>query len=345
MKALTLTADRTLALVDHPKPEPLAADDVVIRVTQSGICGTDRSVLVGKFPAETGVVMGHEAVGVVDTTGPGVTRFSVGDRVIVNPTLYCGTCSTCLEGHWNFCGHKAGTEVGLDYDGSFAEFIRLPELFCHAIPDGMSFDRAVVVEPLACALNNIEAGGLAPGETAVVVGAGPMGVVTAMAARLYGASVLLVEPDPVRRRLAQEVFDAPEFAGRVSLHTPDEPELAERGDLVVDSVGNLLEQSIGYAAVRGRVVVMGFNSNASATVRPLALLQRGLRIIGAGDYNSMIFPRAVELARRLPLERVVTHRFALADHEEAFKALAAVPGAQYAALKVVLVPPYTGADA
>ncbi|WP_073919718.1 zinc-dependent alcohol dehydrogenase [Streptomyces sp. CB00455] len=345
MKALTLTADRTLALVDHPKPEPSRADDVVIRVAQSGICGTDRSVLVGKFPAETGVVMGHEAVGVVDSTGPGVTRFAVGDRVIVNPTLYCGNCPACLEGHWNFCGHKAGTEVGLDYDGSFAEFIRLPELFCHAIPDGMSFDRAVVVEPLACALNNIEAGRLAAGETVIVVGGGPMGVVTAMAAQLYGARVLLVEPDPVRQQLDREVFDTPEFGGRVSVHAPDDDELTERGDLVVDSVGNLLEQSIGYAAVRGRIVIMGFNSNASATVRPLALLQRGLQIIGAGDYNSQIFPRAIELARTLPLERVVTHRFALADHEQAFKALAAVPDAEYSALKVVLVPPHAGAEA
>ncbi|GGZ63128.1 zinc-dependent alcohol dehydrogenase [Streptomyces subrutilus] len=345
MKALTLTADRTLTLVDHPKPVPERADDVVIRVAQSGICGTDRSVLVGKFPAETGVVMGHEAVGVVDATGPGASRFAVGDRVIVNPTLYCGTCPACLEGHWNFCERKAGTEVGLDYDGSFAEFIRLPELFCHAIPDGMSFDRAVVVEPLACALNNIEAGRLTAGESAVVVGGGPMGVVTAMAAQLYGARVLLVEPDPIRRRLDREVFDAPDFGGRVTVHTPDDTELAGRGDLVVDSVGNLLEQSIGYAAVRGRVVIMGFNSNATATVRPLALLQRGLQIIGAGDYNSQIFPKAVELARTLPLERVVTHHFALADHEEAFKALAAVPGAEYSALKVVLVPPHAEGDA
>ncbi|MEU3777772.1 alcohol dehydrogenase catalytic domain-containing protein [Streptomyces sp. NPDC032472] len=345
MKALTLTAERTLALVDHPKPEPRAADDVVIRVTQSGICGTDRSVLVGKFPAETGVVMGHEAVGIVDSTGPGVTRFAVGDRVVVNPTLYCGQCTPCLEGHWNFCRHKAGTEVGLDYDGSFAEFMRLPELFCHAIPDGMSFNRAVVVEPLACALNNIEAGRLAAGETAVVVGGGPMGVVTAMAAQLHGARVHLVEPDPVRRALDQEVFDTPEFAGRVTLHTPDDPGLTERGDLVVDSVGNLLEQSLAYAAVRGRVVVMGFDNKASATVRPLTLLQRGLQIIGAGDYNSMIFPKAVELARQLPLERVVTHRFGLADHEEAFRVLAAVPGAEYAALKVLLVPPHPGTAA
>lgn len=342
MKALTLTADRTLALVEHPKPEPREVGDVIIQVAQSGICGTDRSVLMGKFPAEPGVVMGHEAVGVVESVGADVARFAPGDRVIINPTLYCGRCPTCLEGHWNFCNSKAGFEVGLDYDGSFAEFIRLPELFCHAIPDGMSFDRAVGVEPLACVLNNIEAGQLEAGETVVIVGGGPVGVLCGMAAERYGARVLLVEPDSVRQSLGREIFAAPEFGDRVTVHGPDDPGLSESGNLVIDTVGDLLEQSIEYAAIRGRIVVMGFNSNATATVRPLTLLQRGLQIIGAGDYNSKIFPRAIELARSLPLERLVTHRYALEHYEEAFKALAAVPGTNYFALKVVLVPNTSG---
>ncbi|MCP9975770.1 alcohol dehydrogenase catalytic domain-containing protein [Streptomyces somaliensis] len=163
MKALVLTEQRTLSLVDRPKPEAAAPTDVVVKVAQTGICGTDRSVLVGKFPAEPGVVMGHEAVGVVDAVGPAVTRHKPGDRVIINPTLYCGGCPTCLEGHWNFCRNKAGTEVGLDLDGAFAEYIRLPERFIHRMPDGMDFDRASVVEPLACALNNLEAGRLQAG--------------------------------------------------------------------------------------------------------------------------------------------------------------------------------------
>ncbi|NYH77260.1 threonine dehydrogenase-like Zn-dependent dehydrogenase [Actinopolyspora biskrensis] len=344
MKALTLNADRRLSLAAHPKPEPRDALDVTVEVVQSGICGTDRSVLVGKFPAETGVVMGHEAVGVVDSVGAEVTRLAPGDRVVINPTLYCGTCPTCLEGHWDFCSNKAGTEVGLDYDGSFADFIRLPELFCHRVPDEMSFDRAVVIEPLTCALNNVEAGRLQPGETAVIVGAGPMGVVTAMAAERYGARVLLLEPDTTRRSLAQEVFSSPEFGERVTLHHPEEPELTGRGNLVIDSVGNQLERCLDYTATRGRIVIMGFNSNASATVQPLKLLQDGVQIIGAGDYNSMLFPKAVELARSMPLERVITHRFTLEEHEEAFKVLAATPGVDYSALKVLLVPHSEGAE-
>ncbi|MFD7667180.1 zinc-binding dehydrogenase [Streptomyces sp. NPDC059788] len=337
MKALVLTGQRTVSLVDRPKPEVSAPADVVVRIAQTGICGTDRSVLVGKFPAEPGVVMGHEAVGTVDSVGAAVTTHKPGDRVVVNPTLYCGSCPPCLRGHWDFCDNKAGTEVGLDLDGAFAEYLRLPGRFVHTLPDGMDFDRAVGVEPLACALNNVAAGRLRAGETAVIVGGGPVGVVCAMAAWHHGARVLLTEPDPYRQELCRAVFAA-DFGGRVTVHAPDESVLVQRGDVVIDTVGNLLEQGLAYAADRGRVVIMGYHSKASATVRPLEILRRGLEIIGAGDYNSRLFPTAIELARWLPLERLVTHRFPLERHAEAFAALAAAPGTPYSALKVVLVP-------
>lgn len=338
MKALTLNHDLTLSLTERPKPELGAPDDVIVRVVQSGICGTDRSVLVGKFPAEAGVIMGHEAVGVIDAAGSAVTAFAEGDRVIVNPTLYCGNCAMCFEGVWNFCENKTGFEVGLDFDGSFAEFIRIPAKFCHLIPERMDFDRAVLVEPLACSLNNLEAAQVSNDDVVLILGGGPMGAVTAMGAQSYGARVFLVEPDDARFAMNSEIFGHEAFAGRVTVHRPDEAQLRNAASVVIDCVGSLLEQSLDYAAVRARIVVMGFNSNAEATLRPLQILQRGLQIIGAGDYNSKIFPKAIRLAGELPLELLITHRFGLAQHADAFRALAALPGAEYAALKVVLAP-------
>ncbi|WP_369687711.1 hypothetical protein [Streptomyces somaliensis] len=154
--------------------------------------------------------------------------------------------------------------------------------------------------------------------------------------------MLLIEPDPYRRELCRRVLSHT-GDGRVDVHAPDGTGLDRRGDVVVDTVGNLLEQSMEYAADRGRVVIMGYNSNASATVRPLYLLQRGLHIIGAGDYNSRLFPTAIELARWLPLEKLITHRFPLEEHGAAFAALAPEPGAPYSALKVVLAPEPAGA--
>jgi 2-desacetyl-2-hydroxyethyl bacteriochlorophyllide A dehydrogenase len=337
MKALVLTNERTLALAERPKPTVAKPTDVVVRVVQTGICGTDRSVLVGKFPAQPGVVMGHEAVGVVDQVGPEVGELAPGDRVIINPTLYCGACPTCLKGARNFCENKTGQEVGLDLDGAFAEYIRLPALFVHRMPDDMSYDRAVVVEPLACALNNVDAGGVGPTDTVVVVGGGPMGVVTAMAAEHYGARVLLVEPDPFRQQLCADILES-SGTGRVSVHHPADAALAGHGDVVIDTVGHLLEQALEYAAVGARIVVMGYNATAVATVRPLDILLRGLRIVGAGDFNAHSIPRAIGLARWLPLDKLITHRFCITEWDDAFGMLAPTAGSAYTAMKVVIHP-------
>jgi threonine dehydrogenase-like Zn-dependent dehydrogenase len=342
MKALVLAEGPRLILTTRSAPRCAAPDDVVVDVVQTGICGTDRGVLVGKFPAEVGTIMGHEAVGIVAATGPAVHTLQVGDRVIVNPTLWCGHCPPCRQGRLNFCVNKAGTEVGIDRDGSFAEQICLAERFLYKIPAGMSFDRAVVVEPLACVLNNLDAAPLRPGTTIIVLGGGPIGLVCAMAARVAGCQVTLVEADERRRLLAvSDVFQEEPFSG-ISVVEPASGDLRDGADVVVDTVGTLLERACELAGTGGTVIVMGFNESATATLRPLRLLQKALRIVGAGDYNSLDFPRAIELARGLPLERLVTHRFALEDYQSALSVIAADgagsgPDAEYTALKTVLV--------
>ncbi|MFN3688638.1 zinc-dependent alcohol dehydrogenase [Salinarimonas sp.] len=336
MRALELRAGPTLALVDRPWPQVSAPDDVVVRIVHSGICGTDRSILVGKFAALEGTVLGHESVGIVEAVGPQVDGLRAGDRVIVNPTLYCGTCESCLKGRLNFCTRKSGNEIGIDRDGTFADAFRVSARFLHRVPDGMSLDRAVMVEPLVCALNNLQAAGLTAGETVVVLGGGPMGVITAMLALHLGADVVLVEADPTRRQLCREILLEADDE-RLAVLAPDDEALRDRADVVVDSVGNLLETAIGLARTAGRVVVMGFDSRATATVAPLDILMRGLRIIGAGDYDSSIFPLGVKLAGALPLERVITDRLPLEEHEAGFARLSPRTGEPYRAMKVLLV--------
>jgi threonine dehydrogenase-like Zn-dependent dehydrogenase len=336
MKALIWTEQRALCLADRPRPTVDRPDDVLIRVAQTGICGTDRSVLLGKFDARPGVVMGHESVGVVAEKGSAVTTLEVGQRIVVNPTLHCGTCVACLRGRVNFCANKAGTEVGVDRDGAFADYVLLPARFCHALPPEMTFDRAVGIEPLACALHNIESARVAAGETVVVVGGGPVGAVCAFAAERCGAEVVVVEPDPFRRNECSRIFG--DRGPRIRVRAPGDADVCRRGDVVIDTVGNLLAECLDYASQAARVVVMGYDSRATATIRPLEILQRGLSIIGAGDYDSHLFPRAIDLARGLPLERIITHRFSLIDFAEAFGRLSATPHEPYRALKVLIVP-------
>ncbi|HTZ43606.1 MAG TPA: alcohol dehydrogenase catalytic domain-containing protein [Jatrophihabitans sp.] len=332
MKALVLGEDRALHLAERPVPDTgAAADLVVVRVVQTGICGTDRGVLVGKFHAEPGVIMGHESIGVVHAVGSAVRTVAPGDRVVVNPTLYCGWCPACVRGELNFCQHKTGNEIGIDRDGGFAEYLAIEERFVFALPADVPDDRAVLIEPLACVLNNLDAAGLTPGSRVTVLGAGPIGIVAAMAAAHFGCPVTVLERDEFRRSRAAEVLKG--FAPEPEVVSPETP--VARGELVLDTVGNLLAQACDLAADLGTVVIMGFHAEAEVSLRPLHILQRGLRIVGAGDYNSQIFPRAVALGARLPLERLVTHRFALDEHEAALRCIGVTePG--YSALKVVI---------
>jgi threonine dehydrogenase-like Zn-dependent dehydrogenase len=334
VKALVLQDDRSLRLVDRPRPICAAPTDVVVRVAQTGVCGTDRGVLLGKFPARPGVVMGHEAIGEVAETGTGVTTLKPGDKVVVDPTFYCGLCERCRRGALNFCLHKEGNELGIDRDGAFAPYLLLDERFLHPLPHGLPADRAVLIEPLACVLNNLEAARLRPDDDVLVLGGGPIGVLVALVADHLASRVRLVEPDPFRRAAAADVFAAvPGCAVRLC-----EPGAVAgpTASVVVDTVGSLLEHACELARPMGRVVVMGFDGTARGQLSPLDLLQRGLSIVGAGDYNGLIFPSAIELAQRLPLEGIVTHHVPIEDFPRALDALNLGSGTGYGGLKVVI---------
>lgn len=335
MNALVLQPDNRLALVDHDTPRLHSPDDVLVRVVGTGICGTDRSILVGKFKARAGTVLGHESVGVVEAVGAGVSSLKAGEWVIVNPTFYCGECSACLAGRLNFCARKAGNEVGVDRDGGFAEYIKLPARLLHPVPAGMDLERAVMVEPLACALNNLEAARLAAGEVLRVVGGGPIGVVTAMLALAMGAEVSLVEVDPCRRELCARFLSGHPGARVLA---PEDSTACIPADVAVDTVGDRLVDALASVRPGGRVVVMGYNSHAELPFRPLDIVLRGVSVMGAGDYHAHTFPRAVRIASRLPLERLVTARYAIEDHQAAFACLASRRGEPYRAMKVLISP-------
>jgi threonine dehydrogenase-like Zn-dependent dehydrogenase len=199
----------------------------------------------------------------------------------------------------------------------------------------ISFDQALFIEPIACALNCIDAANLTAGETAVVIGGGPIGAVTAMTAQFYGANVHIVEPDTYRRQYCLNLLNS--FGHRGEVHDPDDSALAGLGDVVFDTVGNMLESALAAADVMARVVVMGYNSAAEIQLRPLDILQRGLTIIGAGDYTSRSFLKAIRIVDRVPTDSLISHRVSIDDHTRAFALLAASADRTYAAMKAVIV--------
>ncbi|MFJ4320722.1 zinc-binding dehydrogenase [Streptomyces lavendulae] len=361
MRALVYLGPGSAELQDRPAARLVNGDDVVVEVTGTGVCGTDRKILLGRFPARPGVVLGHESVGVVRETGPQVRSVGVGDRVVVNPTLYCGWCVPCRRGATNFCRHKAGTEVGVDRDGTYAEAVTLPERFVERIPAGLPFRSAVLIEPLACVLNNVGAASVTFDDTVVVLGAGPIGMLTALVAARRARRVTVAEPDGYRLEQAREQFThVVDVAGTDPAEAVVKASGGERPSVVFDTTGTGLDAALRLVDDGGRVVVMGFDDTYTVPLQPLRLTNRGIRLIGAGDYRADVFPVAVDLAAELGgprrpgagagtvpvLERLVTHEFPLDRHAEAFAALGGLtqddgyagtgrpPG--YAALKVVI---------
>jgi fructokinase len=342
MRALVYLGHRRLALEDRPIPRVCAPDDVLVRVIGTGICGTDRKILLGSFPARIGVVLGHESVGVVADVGTAVKSVVEGDRVVVNPTSYCGQCVRCLRGMTSFCRKKVGHEVGADYDGTFADYVLLSERFVHRVPVAMSFERAVMIEPLACVLNNLGAAPVGFDDVVVVIGGGPIGFLCGTVADKWARRTVILESDPYRLAMARAALSHVVDAGpEDQVDAILEAAGGERPSVVIDTTGTGLESALGLVDDGGCVVVMGFDGNYRAAVSPLYLTNHGIRVVGAGDYPAQVFPVAVDMASNIDLDQLVTHQFPLEQYSEAFDTLGGVVAGpeivqSYTAMKVVL---------
>jgi len=195
MKALLLSQYNQLDLADLPAPEA-GPDEILVRVAACGICGSD----VHGYDGTSGrrippIVMGHEAAGVVASAGSGVSKFKAGDRVTFDSTVYCGDCEFCRQGEINLCNNRqvVGVSCG-DYRraGAFAEYVVVPQRIAYHLPEALEFKEAAMLEAVSVALHAVRVSEMKGGETALVIGAGMIGLLTLQAAKAAGASRVLV---------------------------------------------------------------------------------------------------------------------------------------------------------
>ncbi len=311
MKALLLEKPGELVGVDIDRPQP-AAGEVRIRVAACGICGSD----VHGYTGESGrrippLVMGHEAAGTIDAVGEGVTNFTVGDRVALDSTVFCGDCDHCRAEQENLCTHRQvlGVSCGVyRRHGCFAEYAVVPARGVYPIPDSLDFVSASLLEPLTIALHAVNLGGAGPQtRSAVVVGCGMIGLSVIAALRARGVQrIAAIDLDTDRlaaatKHGAEKTIPAGPEAGRAAAAWGVEVSGAAEGDvdgadLVIEAVGNTpAVQTAVAAATRGGTVVLVGNI-APAIELPLQLVvTRQLRLQGTCS-SAGCYPEAIQLA-------------------------------------------------
>ena len=207
MKALVLEAYNRLVYKDVPAPRP-GAEDVLIQVRACGICGSDIHGLDGssgrRIPP---LIMGHEAAGVIAELGERVSGWQVGERVTFDSTLYCGDCFFCRRGQINLCDRRRVLGVSCSefrQDGAFAQYVAVPQRILYRLPDGLSFEQATMVESASIAVHAVGRTPITLNDTAVVVGAGMIGLLVVQALRAAGCGrIIVVDLDPSRLELAR----------------------------------------------------------------------------------------------------------------------------------------------
>jgi threonine dehydrogenase-like Zn-dependent dehydrogenase len=330
VRAAVFAGEGEVEVRDVPEPQIAADDDVIVRVDACGICGSDLRALAVP-PTMTfvqGVTMGHEFVGEVVEAGPRARPY-MGARVVAVPNVHCGRCASCRRERPGHC--ESFEHVGATRDGAFAERCLVPAELLHQVPHGLDTRLAALAEPLACVLNGTRRAGWHPGTPTLILGAGPIGLLFTIVARLAGADPVIVS-EPARSRREQ----ARAAGASLVIDPTAEPLVAEVRDatgglgveVVVDAVGTLLPDALESLRKGGLALIFGLAAGATVEIEPSRIVERELRVEGV-YITKGTFPLALDLlAQRgdlfaplisevLPLERI-------ADGVQAMRSGAAV---------------------
>jgi L-iditol 2-dehydrogenase len=284
MKALLLSEYRHLEVTDLPSPAP-DPDEVLVRVATCGICGSD----IHGYDGSSGrrippIVMGHEGAGTVAALGKDVKDLSEGDRVTFDSTIHCGECGYCLRGEVNLCEHRQVLGVSCaDYRraGAFAEFVVVPARSIYRLPKNLSFAEAATLEAVAVALHAVSLVQISPDSTALVLGAGTIGLLVQQALRVAGCSrVFVADVDPTRLTLSAKI-------GATAV-------LPSGGELVQEVLQ--LTEGTGVALA---VEAVGINQTITAAIDSV---RKGGSIVLVGNISPQV---------TLPLQKVVTRQIRL----------------------------------
>jgi threonine dehydrogenase-like Zn-dependent dehydrogenase len=328
MKAIVKYEEKpgAVKVMERPRPVP-GAHDVLVAIKATGICYTDMSIIKGEYkgrkPVPIPVILGHEGSGTVAEIGAEVRGFTPGERVAFEALNGCGRCLNCRNGFKNMC--TDWTHVGITRDGTFAEYLSLPDVMVHKLPDSVSFADAAVLEPLSLVVRSLEHVQPIPGETAVIIGPGSVGLLHLQALKASGVEKVIVigiEKDVHRVAIAESlgadviVYSDKEDPTRAVMNATG----GLGADIVIETANHpvVWDYLLDIVAARGRISTFGLYPEAR--IKPLVLLRKGATIYGDVAFLSRHFVRAIKWleTKKVSGEKLITKRFALDQMEDAF---------------------------
>ncbi len=323
MLQAVMTAPGRIEFHDLPVPEPKEGQ-VLIRIMRIGICGSDIHVYHGKHPYTSyPVVQGHEVSARVIKTGPSVAGLKEGDKVTVQPQVFCGSCYPCRHGKYHICDKLK--VMGFQTTGMASEYFAADAEKVLKLPDKMSFDGGALVEPAAVAVHALRRAGEPAGKKILVLGAGPIGNLVAQCAKAMGAGcVMITDISSYRLEIAKSC--GVDFCVDVTARDLEGEILEKMGpdkaDLILECVGSstTIDQAVKYARKGSDIIVVGVFGSKPAV--DLGLVQdRELRLIGTLMYQKSDYEKAIELISesRLKLTPLITDHFPFRDYLKAYQ--------------------------
>lgn len=301
--------------------------EVIVAPHVVGICGSDlhlyRSGHIGDSIVREPLVLGHEAAGHVVAMGADVENVAVGDRVIVEPGISCGQCRLCVTGRYNLCPRVRFLGIP-PTDGLMADLVRVPARWVHRLPDTMSDAEGAMVEPFAVGLQAVEEAQVQPGQTVVVLGAGPIGLMILQAARVRGAGTIISIDVSERPLEMAKRLGATEVLNPRKVNVVDavrDLTGGEGADLAIEAVGAVptTKQAFGLVRRGGIVTLVGIASETAIPLNTVQIVRTGLQVRSSFRYAHQ-HPVALSLAAagRVDLHTLITHQFSAANASDAF---------------------------
>jgi 2-desacetyl-2-hydroxyethyl bacteriochlorophyllide A dehydrogenase len=321
MQAIIFPAPNRVTLEQVADP-PCGIDEVIVQVTQVGICGTDLHIYRDEYPSTFPLIAGHEFAGKIVEVGKSVTQLHCGERVAVDPNLSCGQCYFCRQQQANHCLNWQG--IGITRPGGFAEYVAVPARACYPIPDLLTDAQAAFVEPLSCVMHALKRLRVWPGDEVLIFGAGPMGLLLVQALHHSGASQLVVvEKEANRRSLAQHM-------GATAVLDPNPIQLESLWQLapygfavVIDATGvpAVIEQALRFLKPRGQYLQFGV-APQGVTIQwsPYEIFRKDWTIIGSFALCYTFQPAIAWLVNRVvDITPLVSHTLPLAEFHCGFQ--------------------------